>query len=224
MFVKFLGLLLLSTSLCVYSWFPPTYPAYCAKNMSTRAIPELAASQKQQVGSLAQVQAIIRHGARTPYMLYPCWNNYSVVWNNCNVTDLMLASPSYNSQSRPAPWLFRKLYDGSANFLGGNCLTGQLILEGYQQEQTLGTLLYSAYLDNPDGLNLFPTNQWEEIDTANEVYLRSDDEERTLMSGQVMLHGMFNVCCCAATSVFHVHFLYRCQQSRLCCGTQATMI
>eukprot|EP01031_Cornospumella_fuschlensis_P035456 gene35456-42976_t len=159
------------------AWFPSFYPQYCTKNVATREIPPLSTSEQAQVDSLVQLQVVVRHGARTPYAEFSCWQNYSVQWNNCNVTDLMLASPSMTSQDRPATWLFRKLYDGSANYLGGNCLTGQLLSEGYTQENALGIYLYNSYLNNPDSaLNLFNTSVWTDIDTDKYIYLRSDDQ------------------------------------------------
>eukprot|EP01042_Synura_sphagnicola_P029618 gene29618-38194_t len=118
----------------VHAWSPSYYPQYCLKDVNERKIPPLTAAQQAKVASLEQVQVLIRHGARTPYMKYPCWEDYSVTWNNCNVTELMLASPSYTDPNRLSPWLFRKLYDGSPDALGGNCYTGQLISEGYNQE------------------------------------------------------------------------------------------
>ena len=180
-------------SLCgqLLAWFPAEYPIYCNKNTTLRQIPPLTPDQAKYVNNLEQVQVIIRHGARTPYTNYPCWKGYDVSWNNCNVTELMLASPSYTDPNRPAPWLFRKLYDGSPNYLGGNCYTGQLIYDGYTQEEANGQYLYDAYLNSE--FNLFPTNEWTSIDTDSLIYLRSDDEQRTLMSGQILLHSMFNV-------------------------------
>jgi hypothetical protein len=103
----------------------------------------------------------------------------------------MLASPSYSAESRPSTWLFRKLYDGSPNYLGGNCLTGQLLLKGYEQETTNGDILFQAYINS--SLSLFGSDLWEDLDEGNTMYLRSDDEQRTLMSGQIMLHSLFNV-------------------------------
>lgn len=179
----------------IHAWFPSFYPPYCTKDLSKRQIPPLSTDQLSLVTELSQVQVIVRHGARTPYAKLNCWQNYDVTWNDCNVTELMLESPSYTSPDRPASWLFRKLYDGSANDLGGNCKTGQLISEGYNQENTVGTFLYEAYLSNTDpALNLFNTSVWTDINTDEEVYLRSDDEQRTLMSGQILLHSFFNVC------------------------------
>lgn len=175
----------------IHAWSPSYYPQYCLKDLNERKIPPLTAAQQAKVASLEQVQVLIRHGARTPYMKYPCWEDYSVTWNNCNVTELMLASPTYTDPNRPSPWLFRKLYDGSPDALGGNCYTGQLISEGYNQEIANGEFLRQAYLES--SMPLFNTSIWTDINTDELIYLRSDDEQRTLMSGQLLLHGMFNV-------------------------------
>lgn len=180
----------------IYAWFPSSYPEYCTKDLTQREIPPLTNEQLTRVNKLEQVQIVVRHGARTPYEKYQCWADYSVTWNDCNVTELMLESPNMYSQSRPASWLFRKLYDGSPNYLGGNCYTGQLLSEGYEQENQVGLYLNQAYLNNSNAnLNLFDTDVWMDIDTNDMIYLRSDDEQRTLMSGQILLHGMFNVSC-----------------------------
>jgi hypothetical protein len=105
----------------------------------------------------------------------------------------MTASPNNKLKKESSLWLFRKLYDAGDNLLGGNCLTGQLLYEGYRQMEGVGAVLRSAYLDGTDVLRLFPSTIWEEIDHENLVYLRSDDETRTLMSGQIMIHSMFNI-------------------------------
>lgn len=177
------------------SAYRPSYePEYCTKNLNLRKIPPLTSEQAKLVSKLEQVQIIVRHGARTPWGKFSCWKDYDVVWNNCNVTELMLPSPSLTAPDRPATWLFRKIYDGSDNLLGGNCYTGQLISEGYNQENTIGRYLYNAYLNNPNSsLNLFNTSVWTDIPTDEQVYLRSDDEQRVLMSGQILLHSFFNI-------------------------------
>jgi len=88
------------------------------------------------------------------------------------VTEVEQATPSYTSQTVPAKYLFRKIYDGSANNLGGNCLTGQLISDGYYQHEYNGQWLQDAYLEQTDSkLNLFPTIQWDDIDSENLIYL-----------------------------------------------------
>lgn len=203
--VAMLSALLIVLVVCTsaaYGWFPSTYPQYCSKNVESKEIPALSADELALVTELKQVQVMIRHGARTPYGLFSCWKDYDVIWNNCNVTELMMESPSYSSQQRPASWLFRKLYDGSANYLGGNCLTGQLLLEGYQQEEHNGVMLYNAYIDG--ALPLFATNKWEDVYSSTGIYLRSDDEQRTLMSGQILMHTLFNVSC----AVYYLPSLY----------------
>jgi hypothetical protein len=161
--------------------------------MSTRDIPPLTVDQAAQVTRLVQVQAVIRHGSRTPYAPLPCWKDYDISWNNCNVTDLMLGSDSYSSQILPASWIFRKLYDASPNELGGNCMTGQLIGRGFEQELELGRILEAAYVGNGTDANLrlFPSNDWDSIN-ASRVYLRADDSQRTLMSGELLMTALFN--------------------------------
>lgn len=225
-FIATLVLLFVETE----AWFPSYYPQYCTKDLSKRKIPPLTASQLALVNELEQVQVIVRHGARTPYAKFSCWKDYDVTWNNCNVTELMLASPSMTDESRPAPWLFRKLYDGSPNFLGGNCFTGQLLSDGYTQEEAVGSSLLEAYLQNSNpALNLFNTSVWTDIDTDEEVYLRSDDEQRTLMSGQILMHTFFNVSfktsCLYRIFAFYLSLtMYRLRKKSLFLGILVTMI
>lgn len=188
------------------AWYPSTMPDYCSKDISTKSIPPLSADELALVEELKQVQVMIRHGARTPYALFSCWKDYDVSWNNCNVTELMIASPSMTDPAKPGNWLYRKVYDGSLNYLGGNCYTGQLISEGYEQELTNGGFLYDAYIAGP--LPLFPTNDWEDLNSTTDIYLRSDDEQRTLMSGQILLRTFLNVRILAYTLRFHLAFHY----------------
>jgi hypothetical protein len=195
-------LLILIVFHVTFGWFPSSYPEYCMKPPLTRKIPPLSANDQLKVESLEQVQVIVRHGSRTPYMKYQCWKDYSVPWKNCNVTEIMVPSPSSSSRSLPSQWLFRKVYDGSPDELGGNCFTGQLISEGYEQELQNGRYLFDAYLNPkllPTHLRLFPSNHWSDLDSETEIYLRSDDEQRTLMSGQLVINGMFNVSVATST-------------------------
>jgi hypothetical protein len=177
--------------------FYPSVPSpYCTYDINTRDIPPLSASQAAQVSNLIQVQNVIRHGARTIANPPFCWMNYDVTWNDCNVTDMMLGSNSYTSQNVPANWIFRKLYDGSPNELGGNCATGQLISEGYDMEVGLGQVIQRAYFGNGSAtsnsnLLLFPNNSWDSIN-ASRIWLRADDITRTLMSAQLVMESLFN--------------------------------
>lgn len=173
------------------SFIPQSYPKYCTNDVYTdRAIPPLTEAEQSLVDDLVQLQVIMRHGARTPYELYSCWIGYNVTWNNCNVTELMTTSDSYTSQMFPTKYLYRKIYDGSANYYGGNCMTGQLIYQGFSQETGLGVILKNTYLIG--NKTLFASDNWEDIDNSL-IYLRSDDQQRTLESGQLTLHSMFNI-------------------------------
>ena len=123
MVTMLLFLLLLLSLPPALSWFPhkDNIPDYCSHHphMLSREIPPLSPSEKARIHQLLQVQVVIRHGARTPYMKYSCWNDYNIEWDNCNVTELMHTSSSPEEGATTANnWLFRKVYDGSPNFLG----------------------------------------------------------------------------------------------------------
>ena len=175
----------------IFGQFVPTpIPAYCANDMNVRDIPPLSAEDQLKVTNLIQVQAVIRHGSRTPHAKYSCWKNYDISWNDCDVTELMVASNSYTSTYIPTNKIYRKLYDGSPNLLGGNCLTGQLMGHGYVQEYTLGNILANSYIGTSN-IHLYNNNSWDSINSSR-IYLRADDSTRTLMSGQLLLEAMFN--------------------------------
>lgn len=173
------------------SFYPNPLPAYCSTNSSVRSIPPLTAAEIAQVDTLKQVQVIIRHGSRTLDAVETCWKDYNVTWNDCNCTTLQIPSNSYTSSNVAHPWLFRKLYDGSPNDLGGNCETGQLLGYGYDQQLDNGLILRAAYLNTSQKLSLFNTTFIDQI-PASQLYFRSDDVPRTLMSGQTLLSSMFN--------------------------------
>jgi hypothetical protein len=99
--------------------------------------------------------------------------------------------------------------DNLSNHLNGTCQLGQLIDEGYSQEIANGMFLreaYAYYNDDaiPNGnnsssrtvppppptigklLDLSRPEPWQD-----QVYFRVDDEERTVLSGQLVLRGLF---------------------------------
>jgi len=102
--------------------------------------------------------------------------------------------------------LFEKHYDalgypeaGLTNELNGTCQLGQLLLQGYEQEIQNGRILREAYAyeinsyDHDEKMRL--------IDLSGYTYkgwdpyhlrLRSDNDQRTIMSGQVLLRGLFD--------------------------------
>lgn len=193
----------------------PAYPPYCSTptEMKKRNIPILAADPKLGATRLVHVAAVIRHGARTP--LSTCWVGAPVETSpwNCNLTTLV-ATPSPNEialgegTSRTNPDLLplsilEKKYDalmdpkdGLSNILNGTCQYGQLVLQGYEQERTNGVNLRNAYLfdgnayDHDEGMRLIDVSAKNPF-AEPAVRFRSDDDQRTVMSGQVLLQGMF---------------------------------
>jgi len=91
-----------------------------------------------------------------------------------------------------------------SNTLNGTCQMGQLLLQGYDQQVKNGEILRQAYLyesseqDDDDvdtSLHLFQvgdgSNNQEPWSDANQLYLRSDDSQATLVSGQLIMRGLF---------------------------------
>ncbi|CAM9557922.1 unnamed protein product [Phaeothamnion confervicola] len=111
--------------------------------------------------------------------------------------------------TRAGPIAFRKVYgDGGAasdkggsagggggpTYLVGTCLEGALIPEGYAQQQRLGELLREAYI-GPEPHRLFATAALAALPGggAGAVYLRSDDMQRTTVSGQALVSTFFDL-------------------------------
>lgn len=120
-----------------------------------------------------------------------------------------------------AMFLFEKRYDALhdppvlANAFNGTCQMGQLLLRGYEQELANGKHLRDAYVyaAGPNGdavfkggsgaaasdprMRLFDLGDdgadYADVRPYEEphLYYRADDEQRTLMSGQVLLRGLF---------------------------------
>ncbi len=113
---------------------------------------------------------------------------------------------------------FDKLYDANwsndhpnhypgnvANDLRGNCQKGQLILKGHAQQVNNGHALLSAYVKHDDYitptvgalLNFLNEKNVTVIgDRAYDeprLYFRSDDDERTLLSGMILLESLYGM-------------------------------
>lgn len=200
------------------SWYKryPQYPPYCStpEEMETRRIPPLQIDKRLGETRLRHVTAILRHGARTPYMSgLNCWEDYNTnpetsVWD-CNLTSYLSPPPpaevateeGNNNSQDEAMFLFEKRYDAFidpdrnlSNYLKGTCQLGQLLLQGYEQEYTNGLFLRNAYVyyeggdDHDKRMRLLDIGSKDTV--WDHIYYRVDDEIRTLMSGQVVLRGL----------------------------------
>ena len=126
-----------------------------------------------------------------------------------------------NNDEDRGQFMVEKIYDAFSgekppspyrNTMNGTCQDGQLIQEGYDQQIRNGQHLRNAYVvDDEDStentpsnikdqrLQLFTTSSLLDSGIINErnrfldgvIRYRSDDEQRTLASGQVLLSSMF---------------------------------
>jgi hypothetical protein len=141
------------------------------------------------------------------------------IWD-CELTTIM-APPSPNTVAQEegtydpnhhpedAFFLFEKRYDalghpadGLTNELNGTCQVGQLLMQGYEQEIANGRILRKAYAfksetyEHDERMRLIDTTSHTLRDehpwSKKQLYYRADDDQRTLMSGQVLLRGLFD--------------------------------
>ena len=80
------------------------------------------------------------------------------------------------------------------NELQGTCHVGQLISTGVTQETINGEALRRAYVGDDDSVNLFPSsgsNLGPGGPVSGRVVFRGDDQQRTLMSGQILVEALF---------------------------------
>ena len=208
-------------NLPIQEWYKryASYPKYCStpEEMSTRSIPPLSSPDVNS--KLLHVTAVIRHGGRTPYRVIECWDGFwtnpdTGIWD-CDLKTLMSppAPPQIEQDEGGSKFidpelagagnmfLFEKVYDalddGLSNEMNGTCQKGQLLLRGYAQEFTNGQLLQSTYFNSSDPrLRL-----WNDTDSIADkeniyqpphFYYRADDDQRTLMSGQVLIRSLFH--------------------------------
>lgn len=197
-----------------------SYPNYCSTTdqMASRSIPPLTPNEHVGDSRLVHVTAIIRHGARTPWSSeIKCWDGY---WTNpdtgnwdCGLNTIVAPPDPYSVEQEEgwtpagsdAMFLFQKKYDALKfpqynlrNDLNGTCQLGQLLLQGYEQSLQNGQFLRDAYVYDGNKFNhditmrLLDLSQTEPSPYQEPtLYFRSDDDQRTIMSGQVLLRGMF---------------------------------
>lgn len=215
-----------------YTRYQNGYPEYCSteEQMNQREIPPVQKppfATPDQHTKLLHVTSIIRHGARTPYADYKCWNGWEYQSWDCNLNSLSAPPSKFavehleldgtdltKQEGEGLFFLFEKRFDSLQdppqlrNSLNGTCQTGQLLLRGYVQELHNGKMLRRTYVRDdigminddgtsvtviPDEMVLFDLNKDWPTRPYEEPYLfyRTDDDERTIMSGQVLIRGMF---------------------------------
>jgi hypothetical protein len=116
-----------------------------------------------------------------------------------------------NANSKPdSIFLFNLEFDALkkplSNILNGTCQAGQLLLQGYEQLILNGRFLRETYLyddsssdsertEHDERMQLFSLKQ-SKVDPdpwdGHFVYVRSGDSQPTLMSGQLLMRGLFN--------------------------------
>jgi hypothetical protein len=172
------------------------------------------------VSRLVHVTAVIRHGARTITRPKPCWDGYwdgpEGIWD-CNFKTVLATRPyrypdDTSGTENDGFYFLEKVYDAFQgegvdspykNNLNGTCQAGQLIEPGYDQQQLNGQYFRAAYVHDGSGDNtqqedprmrLFDTSSATSEDmpfAPQHLRYRSDDDQRTLVSGQIFLSRMF---------------------------------
>ncbi|CAI5703059.1 unnamed protein product [Peronospora effusa] len=184
-------------------WAPHRY-CNSLDHIETTRIPPLTSEQAELVESLEQVQIIARHGARAPYARIFCWdspkhNPMNAEWN-CSTISVSSQEINSKEESKGFGRLYRKSYIDGHNILKGDCIVGGLLESGRQQHMMNGQFLRDAYVGK-GSLKLFPTAKLSDLELS-EIYLRSDDQERTLGSGQALINGLFPI---DGTPSFELH-------------------
>ncbi|ETV65934.1 hypothetical protein, variant [Aphanomyces astaci] len=167
-------------------------PNYCmaTDTMDKVAIPPLTSNRPME---LVQAQVIARHGARAPYSRVFCWETapspVNAVWN-CSTSSVWSGDIMANdANNRGFGRLYKKQYMDGGNVLSGTCAVGGLLPLGREQHRRVGELLRKAYIGEGP-LKLFNSSNLNTLH-KHEIYLRSDDQERTLGSGQALVDGLF---------------------------------
>jgi ubiquitin-like domain-containing CTD phosphatase 1 len=202
-----------------YSSYPPYCATF--DEMQTRSIPMLR-EHDQETRILHATAVIRHGARTPSSSKRQCWDGYwdsaeTGVWD-CDLTTIM-APPSLNRITQEEGdtcyywdtdnsfFLFEKQYDalqypqdGLTNELNGTCQMEQLLLQGYEQEIRNGRILRDAYTfrsddpwDHDERMRLIDLS-FDTFSPWDPYHLRyrSDDSQRTLMSGQVLLRGLFD--------------------------------
>ena len=128
---------------------------------------------------------VIRHGARTPTKAPVCWGpsyDSKFDWGDCDANGVEVVRPSTESAAPGTVFEVRAGDDG--NLLTGSCKLGMLIKAGFEQQAANGRHLREAYVGAE--ARVAPLVAEGETLSPSELYFRSSDIERTILSGQTL--------------------------------------
>ncbi len=112
-----------------------------------------------------------------------CWEGYDPEWT-CDVRFHVLPALERASHPIQSSRYFDKIFDNGTNVLRGNCEIGNLLDEGYLQQMHNGQVFRRAYVGKGPRV-LFRSEEQVSLSNVSDIYLSSDDQPRTMMSGQV---------------------------------------
>lgn len=146
----------------------------------------LIAAEPVPTYQLCQVQVVFRHGARTPVFCpeyLPAVSYEQGLMNHSSKTHVNYRIVSLVDDIPPHSFI--EEFYAKRGFLKGGCLPGQLTRVGADQTYQLGRYLRRRYVEDQP----FLSTSFSSL--RNEVYTRSTNMARTVMSARSVLAGLF---------------------------------
>jgi len=172
------------------------YAEYCADDVSQNVISDLTDEEYESVNQLEQLQILFRHGARTVAGEHVCFGDWVPEWN-CTVRTLFGIEDSQTSGNVPET-IFQKIFHTDTpnyqdNVYAGDCMTGQLIEKGIEQQSQNGANLRSRFVGDGSDLKktLFTQGDMPSL-ASSDVHLYSTNYQRTQASLYFLLQGFYN--------------------------------
>jgi len=172
------------------------YSEYCADSVENNVIAGLTEAQLTFVDSLEQVQILFRHGARVA-ATEGCYNiEVEPVWNCSDTSTLFIPLVKSDIQDWSAsddPLIFHKVFQTDAlvqdNTHPGDCLNGQLLVKGAEQEWQNGKNLRDRFIGDDRQIHLWSNSSIPKL-SSPEIYLYSTNVQRTQASLYYLLLGL----------------------------------